>query len=220
MARNPYFRENISTEQDLVEDLTVEIIKTMGVDMIYVPRSMVNKDTLFGEDTSSTFDDGYPVEMYIKSVDGFEGQGDILSKFGIEIRDKITLIVSRKRFNEEVLLHEDFTRPREGDLIYFPLSKGIFEINFVEHENPFYQLGSLYTYRLDCELFTYNQEDFSTGITNVDTVEDSRQTTVDGITIPTDPISGDASGDNDYLDTADDDIFDFTDRDPFSEGGY
>jgi len=220
MTRNSYFRENVSTEQDLIEDLTIEIIQTMGKDMIYIPRTLVNEDDLFGEDVVSKFTDGYSIEMYIQSVDGFEGQGDILSKFGIQIKDKMSLVVSKKRFEEEISVHEGTVRPLEGDLLYFPLSKGLFEINFVEHENPFYQLGKLYTYRLDCELFTYNQEDFSTGISDVDRVEDDRQKTVDNITIPIDPVTGATAGSNEFFDFSDDSIFDFTDRDPFSEGEY
>ena len=171
MVRNPHFKD-YSGEQNVVEDLTIEIIKSMGRDMVYIPRTLVNTDDLFGEDTQSKFDDGYQLEMYVASVDGFEGEGDILSKFGIEIRDKMDLIVSRKRFEETVGIYESTTRPKEGDLIYFPLSKTLFEINFVEHENPFYQLGKLFTYRLSCEVFTYSQEEIDTGYTDIDTVED------------------------------------------------
>jgi len=171
MARNPYFKD-YSGEQNVVEDLTIETIKSMGRDMVYIPRTLVNTDDLFGEDTISKFDDGYQLEMYVASVDGFEGEGDVLSKFGIEIRDKMDLIVSRKRFDETVGIYEEIKRPREGDLIYFPLSKTLFEINFVEHENPFYQLGKLFTYRLSCEVFTYSQEEIDTGYTDIDTVED------------------------------------------------
>jgi len=171
MARNPHFKD-YSGEQNVIEDLTIEVIKSMGRDMVYIPRTLVNTDDLFGEDTQSKFDDGYQLEMYVASVDGFEGEGDILSKFGIEIRDKMDLIVSRKRFEETVGIYESTTRPKEGDLIYFPLSKTLFEINFVEHENPFYQLGKLFTYRLSCEVFTYSQEEIDTGYTDIDTVED------------------------------------------------
>lgn len=171
MARNPYFRDD-SAQQDVIEDLTIETIKAMGRDMVYIPRTLVNKDELFGEDTISKFEDGYELEMYIQSVDGFEGEGDILTKFGIEIRDRMTLIVSKKRFDQTVGAYENSTRPKEGDLIYFPLSKSLFEINFVEHENPFYQAGKLYTYVLSCELFTYSQEEINTGYSDVDTVED------------------------------------------------
>ena len=172
MARNPYFRDT-SGEQNVIEDLTIETIQAMGRDMVYIPRTLVNQDKLFGEDNISKFDDGYQLEMYIQSVDGFEGEGDIISKFGLEIRDRMELIVSRKRFEQTVGIYESTTRPKEGDLVYFPLSKTLFEINFVEHENPFYQAGKLFTYRLSCEVFTYSQEDIDTGYSDIDTVEDS-----------------------------------------------
>jgi hypothetical protein len=172
--RNPFFKDS-NREQDLVEQLTVETIKSMGRDMVYIPRTLVNKDDLFGEDSISKFDDGYPVEMYVQSVDGFEGEGDILSTFGIQIKDKINLVVSKRRFEESVGVYADITRPKEGDLIFFPLSNTLFEINFVEHEYPFYQLGKLYTYLLSCEVFTYSQEDIDTGFSNIDKIETDRQ---------------------------------------------
>ena len=174
MARNPYFKD-YTGEQDIVEELTIETIKTMGRDMVYIPRTFINKDELFGEDTVSKFDDGYEVEMYVQSVDGFEGEGDILGRFGIQIKDKIELIVSRKRFEEAVGSYENITRPKEGDLIFFPLSNTLFEINFVEHENPFYQLGKLFTYRLSCEVFTYSEEDIDTGYSDIDRVQTERK---------------------------------------------
>jgi len=132
----------------------------------------MNEDKLFGEDTVSKFDDGYELEMYVASVDGFEGEGDIISRFGLEIRDRMSLVVSKKRFQNEVGVYENITRPKEGDLIYFPISKTLFEINFVEHENPFYQHGKLYTYVLSCEVFTYSQEEIDTGYNEIDTVEE------------------------------------------------
>jgi len=174
MARNPYFKD-YTGEQNIVEDLTIEMIKTMGRDMVYIPRTLMNKDEIFGEDTISQFDDGYEVEMYIQSVDGFEGEGDVLSRFGIQIKDRIELIVSRKRFEESVGSYENTTRPKEGDLIFFPLSNTLFEINFVEHENPFYQLGKLFTYKLSCEVFTYSGETIDTGYSDIDKVEDERK---------------------------------------------
>ena len=175
MAINPYFKK-YSGDASIIEDLTIETIKAMGHDFIYIPRTLINTDELFGEDTLSKFDDGYELEMYIQNVDGFEGEGDILSKFGLEIRDRMTLVLSKSRFEKVVGIHEgEITKPREGDLVYFPLSKTLFEINFVEHENPFYQLGKLHTYVLTCEVFTYSQEDIDTGITDIDNVEAERQ---------------------------------------------
>ena len=172
MATNSYFsRQN--SERNVMEDLTIESIKIHGVDMVYIPRTLVNEDTLFGEDTLSKFTEGNVIEMYVDSVDGFEGEGDFISKFGLQIKDSVSLIVSKKRF--ESVMHSTRTRPFEGDLIYFPLSKGLFEIKFVEHENPFYQLGKLYTYKLSCELFTYSQEEIDTGFTTIDSLEDNRK---------------------------------------------
>lgn len=178
MATNPYFKD-YSGEQDLTEDLTIEIIRTMGREMYYIPRNIVELDKIFGEGKRVNYKNAVPLEMYIDSVSGFQGQGDIASKFGIEIKDNVYLTLSKKRFIQEVQTRfPTITRPREGDLVYFPLSKSIFEINFVEHENPFYQLGKLYSFRLTCELFTYDQENVSTGITDVDAIQsESRQYT-------------------------------------------
>ena len=170
MATNSFFHHKPG-EQNLAEDLTIEAIKIHGKDVVYLPRTSVNIDQLFGEDTVSKFDDGYPVEMYIESIDGFGGDGDFISKFGLEIRDTVDLVVSKKRFIQETSL----ARPKEGDLIFLPLSNGLFEIKFVEHENPFYQAGKLYTYKLSCELFQYSQEDLDTGFSDIDKIETDRQ---------------------------------------------
>lgn len=175
MARNPYFRD-YGGEQNVTEDLTIETIKTMGRDMIYVPREIIRRDNLFGDDIISKFNEGYDIEMYIQSVDGFEGEGDIISRYGLQIKDRIELLVSKRRFEEEITTIEGIDRPREGDLIFFPLSKTIFEINFVEHENPFYQLGKLYVYKLSCEIFTHDQkQEIETGFDDIDIVEDERK---------------------------------------------
>ena len=172
MATNPYFNQKVSTEQNVVEDITIEMIRMMGQDMIYVPREMIREDQLFGEAGKYKFKDSYPIEMYIESVTGFEGEGDVLSKFGIDVKDKISLVVSKKRFEREVTdKRSEIKRPREGDLIYFPPSNSLFEINFTEHENPFYSLGKLYVYKLTCELFTYDHSTMDTGVTEIDNVQ-------------------------------------------------
>ena len=172
MATNPYFNfKSSSPEQNLMEDLTIEAIKTMGMDVLYLPREYVKKDLLFGEDVLSQFTKTYEIEMYLQSYDGFEGEGDILAKYGLEIKDKVSLVVSRRRFMDEVgNLEANVNRPREGDLIYFPMGKYLFEINFVEHENPFYQLGKNQTYLIQAELFTYSLEKFQTGVCGPDSV--------------------------------------------------
>ena len=217
--KSSYFKDN-SGEQNLVEDLSIESIKINGRDMIYIPRQLLDEDKLFGEDNSAKFSKGYEFEMYVQSINGFEGDGDILSKFGIQINDRMELVVARKRFEQEVTTYEpSITRPREGDIIYFPLSRTLFEINFVEHENPFYQLGKLYTYLLVCEAFTYGQEDLDTGFSTVDNFETDVQGLSGDITIPLN-TTGQTAGDNDDLQTFGGEIFDFTDTDPFSEGNY
>ncbi len=219
--KSSYFKDN-SGEQNLVEDLSIESIKINGRDMIYIPRSLLDKDELFGEDNSAKFSKGYEFEMYVQSVNGFEGDGDILSKFGIQINDRMELVVARKRFEQEVTTFQPtIIRPREGDLIFFPLSRTLFEINFVEHENPFYQVGKLYTYLLICEAFTYSQEDLDTGFSTIDDFETSVQG-LSGDTIIPLTTTGQTAGDNDIIQDFQNDlsIFDFTDTDPFSEGNY
>lgn len=176
---NHYFNNfSSSMEQTLVEDLIIESIRIYGIECLYVPRTLVKEDLLFGEDVLSKFESAYPLEMYVKSVDGFEGEGDFMSKFGLEIRDQMVLTVSRRRFQDEVFSDETYSntvrttgRPNEGDLIWFPLNNKLFEIKFVEHEAVFYQMGSLQTYDLTCELFEYSHEKIQTGITEIDAVE-------------------------------------------------
>jgi hypothetical protein len=163
MATNPYINlTSYGPEQNLVEDITVELIQGVGQDCYYVPRKYFNIDKIFGEDPASSFEKAYIVEMYIQSFKGFDGT-DIVSQFGIEIKDRINLLLARRRFKEEITAQDsNITRPREGDLIYFPLSKSLFEINFVEHENPLYPLGKLYSYMLTAELFVYSYEKMTT----------------------------------------------------------
>lgn len=204
MAISHYFNNNYNkTEQNLIEDLTIEAIKIHGIDVVYIPRNSVTRDDLLGEDSIAKFDSEYTIEMYLETVDGFEGQGDFLSKFGLQIKDTADFVVSKKRF-EQVLDGSGLGRPREGDLIFFPLSKGLFEINFVEHENPFYNLGKLHTYKLTCELFTYSQEEFDTGIPEIDRVEDD-QSNINILGI----------NDNDTIDTEKDTVMDYSEDNPF-----
>ncbi|NRA13584.1 MAG: hypothetical protein HRT57_16705, partial [Crocinitomicaceae bacterium] len=179
MPTNQYINnfEN-AQEQKLLNDLVEESIKFYGIDVYWVPRTFVSKDDIYGEDVLSKFTHAYPIEMYIKNVEGFEGEGDFLSRFGLEIRDQITFTVSQRRFDSMVsgysglpATQADYSRPREGDLIYFPLNKKIFEIKFVEHEERFYPLGTLPVYDLRCELFVYSSEKIDTGIPELDKLE-------------------------------------------------
>jgi len=177
MAVNPFFKDSYS-EYKLLDDLTIETIKTMGRDMIYIPREYVKRDDLFGEDTKSKFSYGYTIEMYIENIQAFEGQKDIITKFGIAINNRATFRLSKTRFKQEISTKTSILYPREGDLIYIPLSGSIYEINFVEDEIPFYQFGTLNTFVLSCELFTYSNEEFDTGITEIDNVESDRKENV------------------------------------------
>ena len=175
MPTNVYFNHAVQSEQDLHEDLVVESLRFYGHEVFYLPRTIVDEDELFGEDTSSKFGDAYAVEMYIENTEGFEGEGDLLSKFGVEVRDQATFILSRRTWQRFVSLDQNLatsTRPQEGDLIYFPLGNQVFEIRFVEHENPFYQLGKLNVFKLQCETFEYSHEEIDVGIAELDNIED------------------------------------------------
>ena len=168
MPTNTYFRNfDARNEQELLHSLVTESIQIYGHDVNYIPRTLVNEDTILGEDSISEYKDAYSIEMYIKSVDGFEGEGDLVSKFGLEIRDQIVFSVARRAFEGLDI----GVRPKEGDLIYFPLTEKIFQIMFVEHETPFYQTGALPTFDLTCELFTYSDEKIDTGVEEVDVIE-------------------------------------------------
>ena len=174
MATNHYFNHygTNTPDQRLIESIIIESIKVYGIDVNYMPRTLVNEDKLFGDDRSSEFKDARVVEMYIKNVDGFEGEGTFVSNFGLEVRDQITLTVSRRRFQE--LNFESGNRdkePQSGDLIYFPLTDGLFQILDVQSTNTFYQTGSLQTFDLVCELFQYSDEKIDTGIETIDDIE-------------------------------------------------
>jgi hypothetical protein len=184
MPRNVYFSQAVRSEQNLYEDLIIESLKIFGQDIYYLPRDLVNRDSILGEDTSSQFDDAYMIEGYIEGTEGFEGQGDLYSKFGLEVRDEVNFVISRKVWDRYVGFQDevnDVPRPREGDLIFLPLSNKFFEVMFVEHEQPFYQLSNLPVYRLQCALYEYNEEDFDTGIAQIDAIEetDTYQVTID-----------------------------------------
>ena len=167
MALNPFFLQGASSEQRLVQDLINEQLKIYGVEITYIPRKFVRKETIIREVTSSKFDDNFALEAYVQNYEGYSGAGDILTKFGMNLKDELTLIISKERFedfispflesmnDDEIVLS---SRPREGDIVYFPLGRRLFEIKFVEHEQPFYQIGKTYVYELKCELFEYEDE--------------------------------------------------------------
>lgn len=181
MARSVYFSQRYRPEQNLLEDLLIESMKIMGHDVFYIPRKIVKQDFILNEDVISSFDASFLIEMFVESVDGFEGDGDLMTKFGLETRDQVTLVCSRRRWNSLIGRHgytNDSVRPREGDLIYLPFSGGIFEIKFVEDKVPFFQLGgtgdtkaSIPTFKLTCELFEYGGQEIDTGIEEIDSIQ-------------------------------------------------
>lgn len=173
MPTNVYFSSKHRPEQNLYEDLVIESLKMYGQDVMYLPRQLVTRDDILNEDYSK-FTDAYTIEMYIETSDAFGGEGDLLGKFGLEIRDQATFVVSRRRWEQLVGIWNNSinsVRPTEGDLIYLPMSNSLFEVRFVEHEQPFYQLQNLPVYKLQCELYEYGGEEIETGIDEIDAIE-------------------------------------------------
>ena len=178
MALNPFFLQGSPGEQRLVQELINEQLKIYGVEVTYIPRKILGTDDLLGsndlrEVNFSKFDDNFAIEAYVQNYEGYGGSGDILTKFGMSLRDEVTLVISRERYEDFIaqfisgLSEEEIivaSRPREGDLIYFPLGQRLFEVKFVEHENPFYQLGKNYVYELKCELYEYEDEILDTSV--------------------------------------------------------
>lgn len=269
MARNPFFNQYtpVRQEQKLVEDLIIEAIKIYGVDVYYLPRTHVNLDRLYSEDASMKFDDALEMEMYVKSFDGFMGQEDFLSKFGLQIDESITFVVAQKRFaqalkscfltqnsynliletGDELLQEQAYDygsilRPREGDLLWFPMAGYMYEIKFTENIEHFYQLGKLYTYELRCERYEYSSEKLDTGITDIDNVEEQFSESTEflpkllaedvdliiyengskiihSVDVSELTQQQDVIAENEYLQSkiGEDDILDFSERNPFSE---
>lgn len=162
-----------SSEQRLVEDIVIECLKIYGFDVYYLPRTTVFQDNILNEDALNSFNQAYMLEMYLSNVTGFEGEGDLLSKFGVEIRDTATFIVSRRRWEEAVKRVGTVqleTRPAEGDILFFPLTKSYFEIRRVETKDPFFQIGKLYVYKLECELMQFSSERFNTPVEEINDI--------------------------------------------------
>lgn len=240
MATSVFFQNfNSFSEQGLIEDLVIESIRIYGHDCYYLPRTLVAKDNIYGEDSISQYKNAYEVEMYIKNYNSYEGDGQFLSKFNLEIRDQITLTIALRTFNNEVGSIESLDRPQEGDLIYLPMADRLFVIKYVNKTAVFYQMGNIQMYDLVCEMFEYSSERFSTGIAAIDNIE--RELTMDmtawGILTKTGYLIADKGGfiitqsqydwqeqvrdpyeDNTELETEGDAIIDFTEKNPFSEG--
>lgn len=240
MSTNFYFNnfEN-SQEQILIENLVMESIKIYGHDVFYCPRTLVAKDDIYGEDTLSEYKTAYEVDLYIKSYDSYEGDGTFLSKFNLEIRDQMTLTISVRTFNEEVGSYAMIDRPQEGDLIYLPMVDRILIIKYVNKTPVFYQMGAIQMYDLVCEIFEYSSERLRTGIKIIDDIEiknslvmenygfltndsfvivdnDGYQIIQSGYNFETQ--SGDSFEDNTEFQLEGENILDWTQIDPFSEG--
>ena len=176
MATNLYFQNTTShAEQELINSLTSEVIQIHGLDVFYIPRTLVKEDVLLGEDVLSKFSTAYEIEMYLKTTEAFGGEGDLVSKFGLDVRDEVIFTVHKDRFN----LATDMDKPLEGDLVFLPINKGLFEIKFVEHEQPFYQAGKNYSFDITCELYQYSEEQLETGITAIDDIEKEQSAAID-----------------------------------------
>lgn len=174
MARSSYFTHGTRNEQLFHEDLIVESLHQYGTNFYYIPRTLISKDEILGEDRLSKFKQAFEIEMYLENVDGFDGQGAFIQKFGLMMEQSATLVVARRRWEQLIGRYGQTiipTRPCEGDLIYFPLTEGLFEIKFVQHQDPFYQIGKLFVYKLQVELFQYASERMETGIKEIDDFE-------------------------------------------------
>ena len=244
MPTNVYFDLGATSEQRLYESLIIEQLRAFGHDVYYLPRKLVKEDTLFGEDTLSSFNDAYIVEMYLDNIEGFEGQKEMMTRFGLDMQDEATWVVSKRRFEQLISTDQNLivsSRPNEGDLIYFPRAKKLFEISFVDHDDPFYQLSNLPVFKMRCRTFEYSSEALDTGITEIDAIETSESTdalayqivlesgtesgtnylvTEDGAFIVQEEYNIDTidtSSDSVYFETQGDSILDFSETNPFGE---
>ena len=217
MATNAFFSNySYFNEQQLIDDLVIESIQIYGIDTYYVTRVSQAFDHIMNEDRLTVFDTAYQMDMYVKSVDGFQGEGDFLSKFGLQIRDQATFTVAYRTFERfATRIDPALIRPKEGDLIYLPMNNKFFKVVFVEHESVFYQTGALQVYDLKCELFEYSNERFETGVVEIDTHYEQFRT--DNIENLEDMFNVDPIAKNIFYEEKGGDIIDFSEIDPFSE---
>jgi len=248
MPTNVYFDTGTKPEQALYEDLMIEQLRIYGQDVYYIPRKLAGTDSIWQEDISSSFESSYLIEMYMENIDGYEGEKELMSKFGLDIQDDATFVVARRRWEQFVSVDNNIivsSRPNEGDLIYFPKGNKLFEITFVDHDDPFYQVQNLPTYKLKCKTFEYASEVIDTGIAEIDAIETdnsldqlSHQLTLEdgsGSMILENAVEGaaasyiiletyniatiDENSQNDDFELADDNILDFTESNPFGDAG-
>lgn len=220
MGTSVYFQNyNNTNEQNLVDDLVIESIQIYGLDIIYLNRKLTGVDNILNEDDISVFDETHEFEVYVKNVEGFEGEGDFLSRFGLQIRDQVTFTVAHRTFERYATRdNADLTRPYEGDLIYFPLNEKLFKVMHVEHESVFYQTGALQVYDMRCELFEYSGERFDTGIPNIDQFWGATGNTNPTLSTNLEQLANtDPIAKNLFFEQEADGILDFSEIDPFSE---
>ena len=219
MATNVYFSnyDNFN-EQNLIDDLVIESIQIYGIDITYITGSFNNRDQIFNEDDTPIYDEMFSFEVYVKNVDGFEGEGDFLSKFGLQIRDQITFTVAHRTWDRFVTRNDQVrVRPKEGDVIWFPLNNKPYKITYVEHESVFYQTGALQVYDMRCELMEYSGERFETGRWEIDHYFDDQNPTTEFVQTLEDVANNDPISQNYQFEKIADDILDFSEIDPFSE---
>lgn len=220
MGTSVYFQNyNNFNEQNLIDDLVIESIQIYGLDIIYLNRKLTGVDNILNEDDISVFDETHEFEVYVKNVEGFEGEGDFLSRFGLQIRDQVTFTVAHRTFEKYATRdNADLTRPYEGDLIYFPLNEKLFKVMHVEHESVFYQTGALQVYDMRCELFEYSGERFDTGIPNIDQFWGATGNTNPTLSTNLEQLANtDPIAKNLFFEQEADGIIDFSEIDPFSE---
>jgi len=223
MATNVYFRnyDNFN-EQNLIDDLVIESIQVYGIDIDYISGEFnKNRDVIFNENDTPLYDEMYEFEVYVKNVDGFEGEGDFMSRFGLEIRDTVTFAVAIRTFERHVTRKDaEKVRPKENDIIWMPLNQKMYRITYVEHESVFYQSGALQVYDMKCELMEYSNERFDTGRYEIDHYFDDVTTVMTGnnaVTTLTQLANTDPISQNFDFESVADDILDFSEIDPFSE---
>lgn len=226
-------------EQELLTELVQESIKIHGIDIYYLPREYVNKDEIYTEDSLSEYQQALLIDGYLKSFDQFEGEGQFLQKFNLEIRDNITFTISQRTFQEEISVPVGIPRPREGDLIYLPVAKRLFKITYVEKFPVMMPLGTLPSYDIKCEMFEYSGEVFNTGVREIDAIEKNYNIELNNFAISTENYLElrdedgfslmqesydidviDPTAQNDEIELEADTFIDFSERDPFSEGTY
>lgn len=217
---NLYFDTfNNYAEQSLIDDLVVETLSIYGHSVYYLPRELVKKDDIYGEDTLSTYRSAYEFDMYVKSYDSYEGDGSFLSKFNLEIRDQITFTVSRRVFGNEIAAQRpDIQRPREGDLVYSTMMKRLFVIKYVNNAAFFYQMGSLQVWDVVCEVWEYSNERFETGVDEIDAIEERFSVSNVYSNNAFEEAMSDVFATNQEFQEDGEDIVDWSTIDPFSEG--